>query len=111
MAGRMNNRPALTRVPRMPYPNIALPHMAIANSNAQADVGIRFNHAACAYPSEFKTSFIPATANLRWTRPQNVMIGGEFQWAQRRNFSDGWIFNDYRVEFSFKYSFSYTLGR
>jgi len=60
-------------------------------------------------PSAFRIGQY-ATANLRWTLPQNVMIGGEFQWAQRRNFSDGWVFNGYRVEFSFKYSFSYTLG-
>jgi len=59
-------------------------------------------------PSAFRIGRY-ATANLRWTPPQNVMIGGEFQWAQRRNFSDGWIVDDYRIEFSFKYSFSYKL--
>jgi hypothetical protein len=47
-----------------------------------------------------------ATANLLCTPVDNVMIGGEFQWAKRQNFSDGFSSNDYRLEFSFKYSFS-----
>jgi hypothetical protein len=33
-------------------------------------------------------------------------MGGEFQWAGRDNFSDGFSSRDYRVQFSFKYSFS-----
>jgi hypothetical protein len=39
-----------------------------------------------------------------------VLIGGEFQWGKRENFSDGFSFNDYRVQFSFKYNFSYKIG-
>jgi hypothetical protein len=61
-------------------------------------------------PSAFRIGQY-ATANLRCTPVQNVMIGGEFQWLQRRNFSDGWTVNDFRLEFSFKYTFSYKLGR
>ena len=38
------------------------------------------------------------------------MTGGEFQWGRRENFSDGWSVNDYRLQFSFKYNFSYKLG-
>ena len=41
----------------------------------------------------------------------NVMIGGEFQWAKRQNFSDGFSSNDYRLECSFKYSFSAKITR
>ena len=41
---------------------------------------------------------------------KNVMMGGEFQWARRENFSDGFSVNDLRVQFSFKYNFSYKLG-
>jgi len=47
-----------------------------------------------------------ATGNLICTPVKNVMMGGEFQWANRRNFSDGFTVNDYRFQFSFKYSFS-----
>jgi hypothetical protein len=56
-------------------------------------------------PSAFKTGQY-ATANLVCTPVKNVMIGGEFQYARRNNFSDGFKANDYRLQFSFKYSFS-----
>jgi hypothetical protein len=39
-----------------------------------------------------------------------VLAGGEFQWGRRKNNTDGFISNDYRVQFSFKYNFSYKLG-
>jgi hypothetical protein len=51
-----------------------------------------------------------ASANLLWTPVKNVMLGGEFQWGYRQNHSDGFTFNDYRLEFSAKYSFSQTFG-
>jgi len=47
-----------------------------------------------------------ATANLLCTPVKNVMMGGEFQWGRRENFSDGFTSNDYRLQFSFKYSFA-----
>jgi hypothetical protein len=40
---------------------------------------------------------------------KNVMMGGEFQWARRENFSDGFEVDDMRLQFSFKYSFSATV--
>jgi len=45
-------------------------------------------------------------ANLLYYPVENVMMGGEFQWGRRQNFSDGFASNDYRVQFSFKYNFS-----
>jgi hypothetical protein len=36
-------------------------------------------------------------------------MGGEFQWGRRANNTDGFIFNDYRIQFSFKYNFAFTL--
>ena len=38
------------------------------------------------------------------------MMGGEFQWAHRENISDGFSVNDFRLQFSFKYSFSHKVG-
>jgi hypothetical protein len=67
----------------------------VSNSNAQATTAFSVGQYA--------------TANLRYTPLQNVLMGGEFQWARRQNFSDGFSVNDFRVEFQFKYSFSYTL--
>jgi hypothetical protein len=40
---------------------------------------------------------------------KNVMLGPEVQYGRRVNFSDGWNYNDYRVQFSFKYSYSKTF--
>ena len=40
---------------------------------------------------------------------KNVMMGGELQWAQRENFSDGFDVDDIRLQFSFKYSFAATV--
>jgi hypothetical protein len=50
------------------------------------------------------------SANLLVTPAKNVMMGGEFQYAHRGNNSDGFAVSDYRVQFSFKYSFGYKLG-
>ena len=47
-----------------------------------------------------------ATANLLCTPVKNVMMGGEFQWECRENNSDNFDVDDYRLQFSFKYSFS-----
>ena len=60
-------------------------------------------------PEDFKTGQYALT-NLLYLPVPDVMVGGEFQWGQRKNNSDGWSFSDYRVQFSFKYNFSYTLG-
>jgi hypothetical protein len=51
-----------------------------------------------------------ATANLLWTPVTNVMIGGEYQWGKRRNFTDHFESDDHRFQFSFKYSFSAKLA-
>jgi len=48
--------------------------------------------------------------NLLYYPTANVMLGPEFQWGRRENFRDGWSVDDYRVQFSFKYNFSYQLG-
>jgi len=56
-------------------------------------------------PDAFKSGDY-ASVNLLCLPAQNVMMGGEFQWARRNNFRDGFSSNDYRLEFSLKYSFS-----
>jgi DcaP outer membrane protein len=48
--------------------------------------------------------------NLLHTPVSNVMIGGELQWADRENFSDGFTSDDFRIQFAFKYSFSKKIG-
>src|SRR5262249_12486757 len=50
------------------------------------------------------------TLNLLYTPVRNVMIGGELQFGRRVNFADDFSFNDYRAQFSFKYSFDKIIG-
>ena len=52
-----------------------------------------------------------ALVNLLYYPVKPVMMGGEFQWGARANNSDGYHYNDYRIQFSFKYSFSFTLEK
>jgi len=41
---------------------------------------------------------------------KNVMFGPELQWGRRENNSDGFSFDDYRVQFSVKYNFGRVWG-
>jgi hypothetical protein len=41
---------------------------------------------------------------------KDVMVGAEFQYGRRENKSDGWAVDDYRVQFTFKYNFSLSIG-
>ena len=51
-----------------------------------------------------------ALANLLWHPVENVMVGAEMQYAERDNFRDGYSSDDFRIQFSAKYSFSATFG-
>ena len=51
-----------------------------------------------------------ALGNLLYYPVPNVMMGGELQWGRRENFSDGFHSDGFKVQFSFKYNFSYELG-
>jgi len=51
-----------------------------------------------------------ALGNLLYTPAPNVMFGGELQWGRRENFSDGFHSDGFKIQFSFKYNFSWKLG-
>jgi outer membrane DcaP-like protein len=59
-------------------------------------------------PSDFKSGQY-ALANLLYYPVPNAMVGGEFQWGQRKNNSDGWSFNDFRIQISVRWNFAYKL--
>ncbi len=50
-----------------------------------------------------------ALTNLLWRPVPKVLVGVELQYAERENHSDGFKSDDFRVQFSAKYSFSATL--
>lgn len=47
-----------------------------------------------------------AVGNLMYYPVKNAMMGIEFQWGDRANFSDGWTTSIAKLQFSFKYNFS-----
>ena len=59
--------------------------------------------------SAFKTGQY-ALVNLLYYPAKNVMMGPELQWGKRENNSDGFSVDDFRVQFSAKYSFGHTMG-
>jgi hypothetical protein len=62
-----------------------------------------------ATPSTFKSGQY-ALVNLLYYPVKNVMAGVEFQWGRRENFTDGFGVDDYRIQFSAKYNFSFSIG-
>jgi hypothetical protein len=51
-----------------------------------------------------------ALGNLLFTPVPNVMVGGELQWGRRENYLDGFTSDGVKLQFSFKYNFSATIG-
>jgi len=47
-----------------------------------------------------------ALVNLLYYPVKNAMMGVEYEWGQRENFSDGWKTSINKIQFSFKYNFS-----
>ncbi len=60
-------------------------------------------------PDAFKVGHY-ALGNLLYYPVPSVMLGGELQWGRRENFSDGFSSDGLKLQFSFKYNFSFKLG-
>jgi hypothetical protein len=70
---------------------------------------IDIDNSAAQAPSAFATGQY-ALANLLVHPVPNLMWGGELQWGERENNSDGFTVDDYRFQVSVKYNFSKTFG-
>ena len=51
-----------------------------------------------------------ALGNVWYYPAPNVAAGSELQWGRRENFSDGFTSDGFKLQFSFKYNFSWKLG-
>ena len=51
-----------------------------------------------------------ALANLQHHPVDKIMYGVELQYGRRENFSDGWTYDDFRIQFSFRYKYAFGLG-
>ena len=60
-------------------------------------------------PNDFRVGQYALT-NLLFYPVKNAMAGAEFQYGYRRNFKDHFHVPDYRIQFSFKYNFSFRIG-
>jgi DcaP outer membrane protein len=60
-------------------------------------------------PDEFHVGQY-ALANLLFYPVKPIMFGPEIQWARRENNSDGFSVDDFRIQFSAKFTFGHTWG-
>jgi hypothetical protein len=111
--------PKLTTNIHKPLTGEPLPDLGIVafydhywNKKWSSSVGYSlFNttNATLQVPSSFRRGMY-GIANLLYYPVDNVMGGGEFIWGRRDNFTDGWVYDDYRIQFSFRYNFSFKFG-
>ncbi|HXY30112.1 MAG TPA: DcaP family trimeric outer membrane transporter [Gemmatimonadaceae bacterium] len=52
-----------------------------------------------------------ASANVLYTPVKDMLVGAELIWGHRTNKSDGFSSSDTRIQFTFKYNFSATIGK
>ena len=105
--------------PRRPVDGKTLPVLGIVafydfnwNENFSSAFGysrVDIDNSNLQTPAAFKTGQY-ALGNLLWYPAKNVMTGLEFLWGRRTNNTDGFSSDDYRIQFSAKYNFSFELG-
>jgi hypothetical protein len=123
MENYMNDAPVdiatkATTNPIMPFTGDALPVLGVLafydhywNERVSSSVGyslVNIYNVALQLPNAFHRGQY-GLFNVLFYPTKNTMAGGEFIWGQRNNFSDGFVFDDYRIQFSFKYNFDIKL--
>jgi len=104
-----------TGVPSLPIEGVALPVTGLVgfldinwNEKFSSAIGyssIDIDNSNAQSGNAFKKGQY-AIANLMYYPVKNAMMGIEFQWGDRENFTDGWSTSISKVQFSFKYNFS-----
>jgi DcaP outer membrane protein len=111
--------PRLQRNLRTPITGEALPVLGVVgfydhywSEKWSTSVGasmVKIDNVPLQLPNSFRRGYY-GLGDLLYYPVKNVMLGGELIWGRRDNFSDGFTFDDYHIQFSFKYNFSYKLG-
>jgi hypothetical protein len=70
---------------------------------------VDFDNSAGQLPSAYKRGDY-ALANLLYYPVENLMWGGEVQWGERENTSNGFTSDDLRFQVSVKYNFGKSFG-
>jgi hypothetical protein len=76
--------------------SVGYSHQSIDNTEGQADTAFKMGQYAL--------------ANILYTPVKDVMLGGELQWGRREMFRDPFVGKGLKLQFSFKYNFSATIG-
>jgi hypothetical protein len=105
--------------PVMPIKGVPLPVLGTVtfldhtwSEKFQSTIGYSFvniDNSNAELPSDFHQGDYALT-NLTFYPVKNVMVGGEFQYGRRVNFSDGFNVNDYKLQFSAKFNYSKLFG-
>jgi hypothetical protein len=111
--------PRLQRNLRTPIAGEALPVLGVVgfydhywSEKWSTSVGasmVKIDNVPLQLPNSFRRGYY-GLGDLLYYPVKNVMMGGELIWGRRDNFADGWVYDDYHIQFSFKYNFSYKLG-
>jgi hypothetical protein len=101
--------------PATPIKGVALPVLGVVsfldhnwNDQFSSSVGyslINIDNSNAQNPPDFHQGHY-ALANLLYHPIKRVTMGSEFQFGRRVNFSNGYSYNDYRMQFSFRYDWS-----
>ena len=99
--------------PTKPFVGVALPVLGVVafldhnwTDRFSSSIGyslVNISNSDAQTPSDFHQGHY-ALVNLLYHPVPAVMVGGEFQYGRRVNFSDGFNVNDYRIQVSFKYN-------
>jgi hypothetical protein len=105
---------AVTPVVGQPIPIVALSIFLDHKYNDKFSTAIGYSwqdndNTDAQAPDAFRTGHY-ALGNVLYYPAPNVMLGGELQWGRRENFSDGFSSDGLKLQFSFKYNFSWKLG-
>ena len=105
--------------PSRPIVGVALPVQGVVafvdhtwNSQWTSSIGysvVDIDNSDGQLPSAFSKGQY-ALANLLYSPVKNWLVGGEIQWGERENFSDGFTSDTLRFQFSVKGSFSHMFG-
>jgi len=112
--GILNNPPGS----RLPIKGVALPVLGLVtfldhtwNEHFTSSVGyslVDIQNSNAQKPADYHQGDY-AIGNLLYHPIPRVTMGGEFQFGRRVNFRDGFNYNDYRMQFSFKFDWDKTF--
>ena len=95
-------------------------YRSLESSHSTTTIGVRNGAVRSATPTRYRQHFGAKRQRVQdrtvcrhqslYYPVKDALAGVEFQYGYRKNFRDGWSVPDYRIQFSFKYNFSFRVG-